>query len=62
MILSDELEGASRRDIILTVRNLAGTQPTLARIDVTYAAYILLHYILLFPCGDYKWYYKMWLW
>lgn len=58
-ILSDEFDGASRRDIVLAVRKPQEGQPTLARISPTHAAYMPLHYVLLFPCGDYGWHYGL---
>jgi hypothetical protein len=58
-ILTDEFNGASRRDIVLAVRNPRGREPALARIDPTHAAYMPLHYVLLFPSGDYGWHYEM---
>ena len=58
MVLSDKFDRASRYDIILTVRNPRGREPALARIDVTHAAYMPLHYVLLFLCGDYGWHYE----
>ena len=57
VILSDEFEGASRRDIVLAVRNPQGGDAPLTRIDPTHAAYMPLHYVLLFPSGDYGWHY-----
>jgi len=58
VILSDEFEGASRRDIVLAVRNPQGGGSPLARIDPSHAAYMPLHYVLLFPCGDLGWHYQ----
>jgi hypothetical protein len=54
MILSDEFEGASRRDIVLAVRNPYGLEPKLTCISPTYVVYIPLYYVLLFLCGDYR--------
>jgi len=53
VILLDEFDRSSRRDIVLTVYSPARIQPVPARIDVTHAAYMPLHYVLLFPYGDY---------
>jgi hypothetical protein len=58
-ILTDEFNKASCRDIVLVVRNLRGREPALARINLTHAAYMPLHYVLLFLSGDYRWYYKI---
>lgn len=59
VILPDEFSGGSRRDIVLAVRNPSGNQPRLATIDVSHAAYMPLHYVLLFPRGDYGWHYEL---
>jgi hypothetical protein len=53
-ILTDEFNRASCCDIVLVVRNLRGREPALARIDLTHAAYMPLHYVLLFLSGDYR--------
>lgn len=58
-ILSDEFDGASSRDIVLAVRNPRGRDHPLNRINPTHAAYMPLHYVLLFPCGDYGWHYDL---
>ena len=52
VILPDEFAERSRRDIVLAVRDPARNAPRLTRIDVTHAAYMPLHYVLLFPHGD----------
>jgi hypothetical protein len=59
VILSDEFEGALKRDIILACRNRNGQDTCLTRINVTHALYMPLHYVLLFPCGDYRWHYGL---
>lgn len=59
VILPDEFAGGSRRDIVLAVRDPARNAPRLTRIDVTHAAYMPLHYVLLFPHGDLGWHYEL---
>ena len=53
VVLLDEFTDGSRRDIVLTYRNPGRNGQALTRIDVTHGAYMPLHYVLLFPCGDY---------
>jgi hypothetical protein len=60
-IFTDEFEGASRRDIVLAVRRPKEGASALYRISPTHAAYMPLHYVLLFPAGDYRWYYNIYL-
>jgi hypothetical protein len=52
-IFTDEFNKASCRDIVLAVYNLREREPALARINLTHAAYMPLHYVLLFLSGDY---------
>ena len=52
VIIPDEFGEQSRRDIVLAVREPGRNHLRLKRIDVTHAAYMPLHYVLLFPCGD----------
>jgi hypothetical protein len=59
VILPDEFTAESRRDIVLAVRDPAQNQPRLTVIDVSHAAYMPLHYVLLFPQGDYGWHYEL---
>ena len=54
VIIPNKFTSGSRRDIILTVRDPARNGPYLIYIYVTYAAYIPLYYVLLFPYGDYE--------
>lgn len=54
VILLDEFDGASCRDIVLAVRNPQGREPILVCISPTHAAYMPLHYVLLFLYGDYR--------
>jgi hypothetical protein len=58
-ILPDEWDQASERDIILAVRDPTGNGPRLHRVAVTHAAYMPLHYVLLFPFGEYGWHYNL---
>ena len=59
VIIPDEFAGGSRRDIVLAVRDPARNGPHLTRVHVTHAAYMPLHYVLLFPYGDYGWHYGL---
>lgn len=58
-ILPDEFTDESRRDILLAVREPGRNDPQLHRVAVTHAAYMPLHYVLLFPSGEYGWHYGM---
>lgn len=58
-ILPNEFGEASRRDIILAIRNPSVNGPQLKQVHVTHAAYMPLHYVLLFPYGDYGWHYDL---
>jgi hypothetical protein len=53
-ILINKFNKASCYDIVLAVRNPQGRQPALARINLTHAAYIPLHYVLLFLNSEYR--------
>ena len=57
MIIPDEYDKVSRRDIILAHRN-TGQQP-LQFIDASNAAYLPLHYIIYFPFGELGWHYAL---
>jgi hypothetical protein len=59
VVLLDEFTDGSRRDILLAVRHPARNRPALSQISVTHAAYMPLHYVLLFPRGDYGWHYNL---
>jgi hypothetical protein len=59
MIIPDEYTAASRRDLVLTVRERGQDRPQLYTVNVTYAAYMPLHYVLLFLYGDPGWYYSL---
>ena len=56
-ILPDEFTDESRRDVLLAVREPGRTGQQLHRVPVTHAAYMPLHYVLLFPYGEYGWHY-----
>ena len=60
-ILPDEFTDESRRDILLAVREPDRNGSQLHRIAVTHAAYMPLHYVLLFPYGEYGWHYELYL-
>jgi hypothetical protein len=55
IIIQDEYGQPCKRDIILAKRN--GTQ--ISRICSTHAAYMPLHYVLLFPYGDHGWHWSL---
>jgi hypothetical protein len=58
-IIPDEFTDASRRDLVLAVREAGQDRPQLHTIHVTHAAYMPLHYVLLFPHGDPGWHYGL---
>jgi hypothetical protein len=58
-ILTDKFNRAFCCDIVLVVYNPQGREPVLAHINLTHAAYMPLHYVLLFLSGDYGWHYKI---
>jgi Helitron helicase-like domain at N-terminus len=59
-IIPDEYGDPSSHDIVLAGRSgPAGNQPRCHRINATHAAYMPLHYVLLFPHGDYGWHYQL---
>jgi hypothetical protein len=43
---------ASRRDLMLIVREASYKRPQMHIVNVIYVAYIPLHYVLLFPYSD----------
>ena len=59
VIIPDEYSDPSCRDIILTERIGPDERPRYRRINATQAAYMPLHYVLLFPHGDYSWHYQL---
>ena len=52
VIIPDEHSNAGFRDIVLVERGMPNKPLWYCRISLAHAAYILLHYMLLFPCGD----------
>ena len=59
VIISDENSDPSCRDIILAERGGPADQPRCHRINATHAAYMPLHYVLLFPYGDHGWHFGL---
>jgi hypothetical protein len=59
VIIPDEYTAASRRDLVLTVRERGQDRPQLYTVDVTYAAYMPLYYVLLFLYSDTGWHYSL---
>ena len=55
VIIPDEYGDASFRDIVLAERRAPTDQPRYSRINPTHAAYMPLHYMLLFPRGNTGW-------
>jgi len=55
VIIPDKYSNASFRDIVLTERCAPNERPRYCRINPTHAAYMPLHYVLLFPRGDTGW-------
>ena len=59
VIIPDENSDPSCRDIILAERGGPADQPRCHRINATHAAYMPLHYVLLFPYGDHGWHFGL---
>ena len=59
VIIPDEYGDASFRDIVLAERYAPNEQPRYCRINPTHAAYMPLHYVLLFPRGDTGWHWGL---
>ena len=59
VIIPDEYGNASFRDIVLAERYTPNEQPRYCRINSTHAAYMPLHYVLLFPRGDTGWHWGL---
>jgi len=59
VIIPDEYSEPGFRDIVLVERGGSADQPRYNRINAAHAAYIPLHYVLLFPRGDLGWYYGL---
>jgi hypothetical protein len=55
VIIPDEYGNASFRDIMLTERCAPNKRPRYYYINLTHAAYMPLHYVLLFPRGNTSW-------
>jgi hypothetical protein len=51
-IILDEYMDASRRDLVLTVREAGRERPQIRTVNVIHATYMPLHYVLLFLYGD----------
>jgi hypothetical protein len=51
-IILDEYTDASRRDLVLTVREAGRERPQIRTVNVTHATYMPLHYVLLFLYSD----------
>ncbi len=58
-ILPDEFTDESQWDVLLAVREPGRTSQQLYQVLVTHAAYMPLHYVLLFPYGEYRWHYEI---
>jgi len=59
VIIPDEYSDPSHRDIVLAERSDSTDRPRCHRINATHAAYMPLHYVLLFPRGDHGWHYQL---
>jgi hypothetical protein len=51
-LILDKYMDASRRDLVLIVREAGRERPQMRIVNVTHVAYMPLHYVLLFPYGD----------
>ena len=58
-LIPDKYTDASRRDLVLTVREAGCERLQMYTVNIIYIAYILLYYILLFPYSDPGWHYKL---
>ena len=59
-VIPTEFAGSSYRDIRITYRNDSeGSTGLLKKINQTHAAYMPLHYVLLFPRGNYGWHWGL---
>jgi len=62
MIIPEEYGEAGFRDLVLAKRNIEGDpgeQSDFSRIDPNHAAYLPLHYTLMFPAGELGWHWAM---
>jgi hypothetical protein len=51
-LIPDKYTNASRRDLMLTVREAGRERPQMRIVNVTHVAYMPLHYVLLFLYSD----------
>jgi ribosomal 50S subunit-associated protein YjgA (DUF615 family) len=51
-IILDKYTDASRRDLVLIIREASRERPQIRTVNVTHATYMPLHYILLFLYSD----------
>jgi hypothetical protein len=51
-IILDEYMDASRRNLVLTVREVSCKRPQIRTVNVIHAIYMPLHYVLLFLYSD----------
>jgi hypothetical protein len=51
-IILDKYTDASRRDLVLTVREASRERPQIRTVNVIHATYMPLYYVLLFPYSD----------
>ncbi|KAG1386809.1 hypothetical protein G6F59_016682 [Rhizopus arrhizus] len=59
-VIPTEFAGSSFRDIKITYRNgIEHGSNSFKRINQTHAAFMPLHYVLLFPRGDYGWHWGL---
>jgi hypothetical protein len=59
VIILDKYIAVSRCDLVLTVCEGGQDRLQLYTVDVTYTAYMPLHYVLLFLYGDPGWHYGL---
>jgi hypothetical protein len=59
VLIPDEYTDASCRNLVLTVCKAGRKRPQMHTVNVIYAAYIPLYYVLLFPYGDPGWHYEL---
>ena len=59
VIIPDEHGNASFRDIVLAERCMPNKPLRYCRINLAHAAYMPLHYVLLFPRGDTGWHWGL---
>ena len=59
VIILDKYNDVSFRDIVLIEYTMLNKPLRYCCISLVYAVYILLYYILLFPCGNTGWYWGL---